>query len=543
MTKHVNRRLFLRGLGGAAVAVPFLSSVTERVAKSAGKVVASAPRRLVLYFTHYGCITDQWFPNKAHGSLTAADFAGKTTEALGQFADRILLPRGIRAMNQWDSTGRLGQQNDPHTQATGSILTCQPVSPDGVCSVNPDDCIIPDDGAAKNNARPIGRSLDHIAAEQVNRGGDAAPLVLKIGGARDHDASEISYSAPETPFAGHGSPAAVLSALTNLFVGDTVSPDSYRLARGKSVLDIVEDDLARLKRQDMSRSDRRKLEAWMELLHSTTNTLIGSRCSQELVDEFGLPGTSAPDSFADATSPGVTDLMMKAAVLSFLCDATRVVLMKYRPNMVYTGLGLTTEHDGLAHRIGTAFMGGPCGEGVVEALMNIDRFHAEKFAYLASLMDEFPESDGTLLDSAAAVWVQEFSDGSAMNLNNMPIVQIGSCGGYFRVGRAVNLEDGSPTMHQGNSSEDCADGETVPIQEGMHPAGTPHDIANRPINKYYCNLLNALGVKANLEGHPELGGIEEVRRFGKFDDTSLFRGGIDRPSEFVDEGEFPELKA
>ena len=33
-TKHFNRRIFLRGLGGAAVAAPFLSSVAEREAKA-----------------------------------------------------------------------------------------------------------------------------------------------------------------------------------------------------------------------------------------------------------------------------------------------------------------------------------------------------------------------------------------------------------------------------------------------------------------------------------------------------------------------------
>ena len=34
MTKHMNRRIFLRGLGGAIVAAPFLGSIAERAAKA-----------------------------------------------------------------------------------------------------------------------------------------------------------------------------------------------------------------------------------------------------------------------------------------------------------------------------------------------------------------------------------------------------------------------------------------------------------------------------------------------------------------------------
>lgn len=545
MRTYMNRRIFLRGLGGATIAAPFLSSVAERSARAAG-LVATPPKRLLLYFTHYGCITDRWFPETAHGPLQSTDFAGLTTESLGEFADKILMPRGIRAMNQWDSSGRIGQQNDPHTQVTGSFLTCQPVSPDGSCS-NANNCIIPENDGAKMNARPIGRSLEHIAAEQVNQGGDPEPLVLKIGGIRDNDMSEISYYAPGEPYSGHGSPGAVFGSLTNLFGGESMSPDDYQMARGKSVLDIVADDLASLKRINMSQADTRMLEAWEQLLHESGTGVVAQQCNQETADMFGLPGSGGGGgggfNGSDITDPAVTDLMMNLAVLTMLCDANRVILMKYPPNYLFVGLNHGTEHHGLSHRIGTASMGGACEPGVIEQLMEIDRFHAEKFAYLVRTMNSFPEGDGTLLDSSAAVWLQELSDGNAHNLNNMPILQVGSCGGYFKVGQAVNVDTGSASYTRGNSAGDCEDDRTDPIVAGSHPAGTPNDVANRPINKYYCNLLNAIGVKANAEGYPELGGTAEVTKFGKFDDSSLFKGGIDRPAEFRDEGEFTELKA
>ncbi|MGK3996226.1 hypothetical protein [Sorangium sp. So ce1024] len=43
MAKRINRRIFLRGLGGACVAAPFLGSIAERTVKAEP---AAPPRRL-----------------------------------------------------------------------------------------------------------------------------------------------------------------------------------------------------------------------------------------------------------------------------------------------------------------------------------------------------------------------------------------------------------------------------------------------------------------------------------------------------------------
>ena len=76
----MNRRLFLRGLGGACVAAPFLSSLADRSVKAQ---TATVPRRLIVMFTHYGCITTRWFPKNSHGALTADDLAPTTLAFFG----------------------------------------------------------------------------------------------------------------------------------------------------------------------------------------------------------------------------------------------------------------------------------------------------------------------------------------------------------------------------------------------------------------------------------------------------------------------------
>src|SRR5690606_22284914 len=106
-------------MGGAAVAAPFLSSLAERSARGQSMPV-QAPKRLIVMFTHHGCLTDRWFPTNSHGALGAADFTGTSLEALAPHASKILLPRGIRAMNEWGLTATLGQGNGAHVQAVGS---------------------------------------------------------------------------------------------------------------------------------------------------------------------------------------------------------------------------------------------------------------------------------------------------------------------------------------------------------------------------------------------------------------------------------------
>ena len=57
----MKRRVFLKGVGGVALAAPFLHSVHEQEAK-AQSTPATPPKRLVIFFTHNGCLTNRWFP-------------------------------------------------------------------------------------------------------------------------------------------------------------------------------------------------------------------------------------------------------------------------------------------------------------------------------------------------------------------------------------------------------------------------------------------------------------------------------------------------
>lgn len=545
MTKHLNRRIFLRGLGGACVAAPFLGSVAERAAKAAGTPPVETPKRLIVMFTHYGCVTNRFFPAKAHGALTAADLAGTTLEPLSEYVDKLLIPRGIRAMNEWTASMARGQGNDPHTQVVGSFFTCHPVTPH---SDDPFDF----DPAKKTEAKPTGRSLDHVIAEQISANG--SPLYMRVGGQGETPMSAISYSAPEQGYSGIGSPAQVFSSLTQLFKNDgPMTPDDYQAIKGKSVIDLVADDLATLERFDMSQADRDKLAAWKELLHYTGGVVASAQCNQEVAMLLGLTqqvvnGVPNGGFGVDTVTAKVTETMDVAdvfssiAVLTAICDFNRVIFLKYPGNYVFRGIGVELENHGLSHRIGDPGMVGTCVPGVLDMLAKIENYYAAKFAYLVGQLNSVDEGEGKVLDNTATIWFQEMSDGNAHNLNNLPIVQAGSCGGFFKTGWAVNVEDGSPTMSSGRSNTLCVDGNDQ-VNGTTQSTGTEPNIAKQPINKYYCSLMNALGVKAGPDGFPMAGGTEEVVRFGKYDRTEDFASGGTLPTNITDPGGFDALKA
>ena len=135
------------------------------------------------------------------------------------------------------------------------------------------------------------------------------------------------------------------------------------------------------------------------------------------------------------------------------------------------------DSHSVSHRIGNAGMGGQCVADAINMIHAIDKYYATLFAYLVGRLDSFSEGDVKLLDNTATVWFQEMSDGNSHNLNNLPILQAGSCGGYFKTGQAVNVEGGKADMSPGNSDEDCANGQT-PFN-GLDGVGTPSTVATR----------------------------------------------------------------
>jgi hypothetical protein len=145
--------------------------------------------------------------------------------------------------------------------------------------------------------------------------------------------------------------------------------------------------------------------------------------------------------------------------------------------------------------------------------------------------------------------MNEMSDGNAHNLNNAPIVQAGGGGGYFKTGRVINLDAASgATAEQmlGRSLSQCVDGAPQTSNGVNQGTGTEAQFGNAPVNKYFCNIMNAMGMKADAMGYPAKDGpASEVTHFGYSDKTEDFCGGAGavQGATIHSPGGFAELKA
>jgi hypothetical protein len=549
MPPRVSRRIILRGLGGAAVAAPFLSSLWDRGAK--GSAVPK-PKHLIVMFTHYGCVTTKWFPVKSHGLLETGDLVNSLAP-LAPYAKKLLIPRGIRSMNEWTKDnvngGGLGQANDNHLNCSASLFTCQPVTPNGTDPWNFDT-------AYKFNAKPIGSSLDHVMAQQLSPGG--LPLFMRVGNRSDGAQSAISFlktqAAPDAAadiYPGVGKLVDVFGDLTNLLkTGDPMSPASAALLADQRVTDVVKDDLATLERMDMSAEDRNKVAMWKSLINDVGSN-VTALCKPDLATRLGATAENVNAPFTNITSMvtptlDAADMYSVMAVLAAACNLNPVIFLKYPPNYVFSGIGVNADSDNLAHRLDNAGMTGTCYPDVIDLLRKIDTYYATKFGKLVGMLDSIENGDGTtLLDSSAAVWFQDCSDGCARNLNNLPIVQAGSCGGYFKTGWTINVENGAADLTQGNSELQCGPGGTGTVNAVNKETGTDPRVANAPINKYYCNLMNAMGMKGDANGFPSKTGSAPVSKFGYSDRTEDFAGGYGAKADagIHSPGEYTALKA
>ena len=491
----MNRRRWLRSAGGLALAAPFLPSLWQRMARGQSAPPAPPPRRSVIFATPSGCLTNRWFPKVEHGALDAGSLQGTTLEVLTPFVRKLLVPRGLRAINGF---GR-PQQIDPHDQAMASKLTCALMDP-------------------QYPHYAMSHSLDHEIARQVNPAG-RGPLVLSVGSLFVNVKNLLSYAAPRTPVAPATNPRAVYASLSGVVTGGGGELEMIRRRR-LSVIDAVRDDLSSYQRLDMSGADKRRVSDWLDLLREAERGLAASSCSLNAVgaDQAAVDAAGGSTSNAVGFTAGA-DMMFKLMALSMLCDANRSFVFNFPGGATFKwdGIEHIIDHDGLGHRSGSSVGSTFCYPDVLGMLGEIDRWFAGKFAKLVGLLDSLPEGSGSLLDNTATMWIQEFSDGNVMNVNNLPIVIAGSAGGYLKQGVAVNVE--GQAIGPGNSEGCCMPGGTGRITFDTGSAG-----GNVPISKLYVTLLNALGGKAP-DGGP-------VTTFGTLDGVADGDGILD-PGELT----------
>lgn len=398
-----NRRQFLRELGFASAALPFLAGLPSLHAATS----STRPRqRIVFIFSPNGTVPTEFWPDAAgaHSQFK------RILAPLEPFKDRVLTLQGL--------CNRVRGDGDGHMRGMSCLLTGIELFPGNIQG-----------GSDTPAGWASGPSIDQEVARflQGSPGTQTRFPSLELGVSvpnRSDPWTRWTYAGPNQPVAPISDPYQVYEQIYGQM------KDRESLA---SVLDGIQDDLKRASRR-LSSEDRAQLDKHSSLVRDLEREL-----KESARQKLARPAPVLP--------PGVgvdNDDMPKAAVLqsdllvnAFANDMTRVASIQFSASVGQARmrwLGIEEGHHSLSHDP-------DLNEGSQEKLIKINHWFCEQIAALAGKLAATPEPDGngSLLDHTTLLWTNELGKGNSHTLDNIPFVLIGG-GLGFKSGQAVQLD-------------------------------------------------------------------------------------------------------
>jgi hypothetical protein len=420
----INRRAFLRGAGGVAVALPFLEGYLER---SAFGALPTNPVFGFFICTANGVVQaggsdpEKFWP-MALGPIDTPTLAAATDRCTGILADhasRLLFVKGINYPNGGTGCGH----------ASGLAQTLTGLAPTG----------------AANKAVSTGESADTTIAKLVNPAG-VDPLTLYSGLKEGFINEKLSFSAAGQVRAAEGNPYNVYKKLMGVATpggGGSTTIDQL-VKRRKSCNDLVRAELNSLRnRSDLSSADKMRLDQHFSYIRDLENTMT-AMCSTTGLDVTAITALNTGSAFRqNGKIEEVAKLQMDLVGLAFSCNLTRVATLQVGDGTDHTNYvvdGVTTEKfHYISHRQADDGQGtGAKIPNAVELHTKIDRIRMGTFKYMLDRWKTYSTPNGPLLDNAFAMWTSHVANGPSHSFNNLPIIIAGSAGGYLKQGQYVD---------------------------------------------------------------------------------------------------------
>lgn len=417
MSRALPRRTFLKGAGGACIALPMLEAmVPVRVARGQQE----DPPRFIVYYTPGGTDMTTWRPTGSETDFTL----GPSLAPLEAHKDQLLVLNGLDLKVTSAGVGH------PHSKGMGGLLTGEilPAGPYETC------------GGQSGFA--LGRSIDQYIGDVISADRKFKSIELAIRwpsvslyNLTVHPANTLIYSAPSQPVPPALDPRAVFDRLFKSLDGDSANSQFVT----QSILDAVKEEYASLNPK-LGPTDRRTLEMHLESIREMEkgiSSLPSSACvAPDLGDELDLPyagGTSeGGDGYIDLSNdepmPRTGRLMMDMLAHAMACDLTRVGTLQWADssaNNTFPWLGLDDTHHGYQHDRGYQ----------PEAIAQIQTWYSTQFAYFLNKLTELQEGGRPILDSTLVFWITELSHPSTHGQEDMPLILAGSANGGVRPGR------------------------------------------------------------------------------------------------------------
>lgn len=400
----LSRRHVLRGLGGAAVGLPFLASMIGDA-----KAV-SFPKRFVVFFTGLGTLEEHWAPT---GTETAFSL-GEILSPLEPFKNKLLILQGIDMESAHHGPG------DPHQLGIGHALTGTELQEGDLFKYACSAATVGWGG---------GQSLDQFLAEKIGQTTKFGSLELGAQVQYSNVSSRISYLGPGDPVPPDDDPWGAYDRIFSDLSSDPRSVARLRAQRHR-VVDAVLEDYASLSPR-LGAGDKHKVDNHLESIRSIEKRLdspglLGGSCS--------LPDMGKPfDIYDNDLYPTIGKLQLDLLAMTLACDLTRVASIQWastQAGKVFHWLGQTDTHHSLSHSADS-------NADATAALVAIGKWHAEQLAYLLGKLDAVQEGDGTLLDNTVVLWCTDIARGNTHARRGMPYVLAGGAGGYLQTGRHV----------------------------------------------------------------------------------------------------------
>lgn len=425
--KKLSRRIVLRGIGGATLALPWLEGLSGGKAEAQGQ---ATQKPFAIFVRHgngvqqkldggpLGNEPERFWPT-AYGALTDQTLSGRATGELAAWKSKLLVVGNVNNPNINSECG--------HARGGLQCLTAQPRAA----------------GTSGNTERANGPSIDWRIGADLNPAGNE-PLALQARRGPDGYLDfVISYRGANQLRNPIVSPKQAYTQVVG--EGGGMSDEGLLLLRDrrKSVNDLVRAQMQRvLANPRLSASDRRRLE-----LHQSNVRDLEVAISTTELDVGDL---NALDS-EPASSGGNGDTVIALARLHYMVAAFAVASGYTRSVAIQVGNGndqtqyringVTYERfHHISHRANTD--GSFNGDAIDNAVMKhheIDKLFLRTFGYLLERLEQYDMPDGkTLLDHGIALWTNDLNAGPAHWVTNMPYVIAGSAGGQLKQGEYVN---------------------------------------------------------------------------------------------------------
>ncbi len=407
MQLRIDRRAFLKGLQGVALALPVLHAM-------GAEVTGQRPRRFCALYTANGMSLPaaenglhewSWFPAvERNGEFVF----GKSTEPLSPFRKQLSFLGGLYHPS--------GVQSDPH-----------------ICS----DMWLT--GAPLHNPKPgtfNSAGLDQVVALHTKQHCRQPSLVLSIDAGTGFlsRTGTISYSLEGRPVPAENNPRRVFN---RLFRGDrsSLASEHEKLQRRIKLVDAVAKS-ARSLDQKLGKSDRERMDQYLTSLNEVESRLIAS---EKWID-IPLKKQDYSHLNLDATPEGEPAEyyrnMFDLIALAFDADITRSVafMLNREDGMGISDtfplkLGLSKTHHNLSHATDK--------EGQLQ-FAKYDLFLSQQISHFLERLNGYQDRDGSVLDNTIVL----FGSGASTthNSTNLPTMIAGGAnmglkhGHYWRNG-------------------------------------------------------------------------------------------------------------